>query len=1310
MAFEIFKMMGIIAINRNQALMDIQAIKQGTQKATKEMSRSFSKFTTDHSAQFKKVGMVSAAAGVIIGLAVKKMRGSFNEYESALVDMGKITDESLESIETRMKKLPPILGSLTDLTRGYYQIVSAGIKEPVEAIDTLTVSSQTAAAAHMNQSEVVKGLTKVMAGYEGQIEDVSEAADLMFAIEKEGQCLTGNTKILLSNGEYKRIDDLEGEVEVVSWDYRNFIPMRARFLDMGVKPTIEIKTTEGREITTTLAHPYLTPKGWKKVKDLKEEDRIAQPCSLPFFGNIKPKEGWATLLGYLLAEGTIQNGVARLTIADAKILKEVEKAANKYGIIIRKINQKDRTKCNIYSLVAGNQGGHHENPVINELRKYDLYGKNCYTKFIPKEVFSWKKDEMAKLLNAYFSGDGWLARKNSSQFELGFSSVSKQLLFDVSHLLLRFGINGRIRQRKRYFLGKRCDIWVWQTSKYIEIKRFIDFIGIVRPTVKDFLSLLPQGRSNSHNLIHINNKPRERKRFTPYKGFGAIDSQLAYVRIKEIKCGVKEHVYDLVVPKLHNFVANDILAHNTTVGELIPIIGSLATMSAQLKISQDEMGASMAVITKTAGSTAEASTELEGVFTGLMKPTEAMSAAIKGMGFATAEAAIEELGFVEVLRRLDEVTGGSSEKLGELFGRKQAILGVSKLTAEGMKILKDTIASVAEKTGMADEAYKDWMETGEGLNKQTKAVTENLLILIGKALDPMMDKLQTRLAGVIEGMGEWISLNPELTATIAQLTTGLGLFLIPFGAIMMMMPGLVVTIPAIGVLLKTLSAGFGLWAASLGLTAAGLGLALAGITAFTLYVSDKWVKAIEEGERILEAQIAATEAQSKALTKLIKAYDMTAEEVKYWIENHELSISVLARVREETRKLSEAKYGLGEVYGKVINVIKEAVITFEELDVAILNSVIQGKELSEQQEEYMALRQRMSDVDRTATQRKIDDLDRESIALLANMETNLMTMEQIDEYRQVMLQHIKAESSERQEHLSNMEDIENKLFKLTHTQTEIRIRDLEKRREAYIKTAEEAMLSAQKEEDAVIKINEAFEKEKASIYELAIVRSEKEIETLNKSIERRKEAGEAIDELIKKRDEEIENLKKLETGYEGVEEAAKKSAAAEAKRELYIVKDPKGTVVRLQDVWQMSSEEVAAGYTIEKLAKGGLIRPFTGIAKRLAIGGAVGTDTVPIMATPGEYLIKKGMVDFVRRTGMVTGGLIKAIGEGLPTPNPPALVRGVGNQSGGIVFGPGSIVISCKYLDWKTVNEAGDKIFDVVKRKAGNLGWNFGRS
>ena len=194
MAMEIFKLMGTVAISKDKALQDIKAIQTQAERASTEMGRSFDKFSkkvTDNAATIKKTGMIATVAGGVVTFAVKKMGDAWDTYESALVDMGKITDKSVESIETRMKAIPPILGSLTDLTRGYYQIVSAGIKDPVEAVNTLTVSSQTAAAAHMNQSEVVKGLTKVMAGYEGRIKDVSEAADLMFAIEKEGQTTVG---------------------------------------------------------------------------------------------------------------------------------------------------------------------------------------------------------------------------------------------------------------------------------------------------------------------------------------------------------------------------------------------------------------------------------------------------------------------------------------------------------------------------------------------------------------------------------------------------------------------------------------------------------------------------------------------------------------------------------------------------------------------------------------------------------------------------------------------------------------------------------------------------------------------------------------------------------------------------------------------------------------------------------------------------------------------------------------------------------------------------------------------------------------
>lgn len=104
--------------------------------------------------------------------------------------------------------------------------------------------------------------------------------------------------------------------------------------------------------------------------------------------------------------------------------------------------------------------------------------------------------------------------------------------------------------------------------------------------------------------------------------------------------------------------------------------------------------------------------------------------------------------------------------------------------------------------------------------------------------------------------------------------------------------------------------------------------------------------------------------------------------------------------------------------------------------------------------------------------------------------------------------------------------------------------------------------------------------------------------------------------------------------------------------------DAEGNIIGIRSQQQLSQEEVAAGVTLVEMAGGGLIETFMKAVKFLAKGGSAGTDTVPIMATPGEYLIKKEYVDFVRKTGMVTGGLVEAIRKGLPTPSPPQFAGG----------------------------------------------------
>lgn len=136
---------------------------------------------------------IAAVAGVIAGAGVaayslgSKAVEAAAEFETALTDMGKVTGESLESIRAKIMALPPELGSATDLVKGYYQTISAGVTDPNQAMDLLVTASKAAKAAHVDQGEVIKGLTKVMAGFSGEIKTAAEASDLLFAIEKVGQ-------------------------------------------------------------------------------------------------------------------------------------------------------------------------------------------------------------------------------------------------------------------------------------------------------------------------------------------------------------------------------------------------------------------------------------------------------------------------------------------------------------------------------------------------------------------------------------------------------------------------------------------------------------------------------------------------------------------------------------------------------------------------------------------------------------------------------------------------------------------------------------------------------------------------------------------------------------------------------------------------------------------------------------------------------------------------------------------------------------------------------------------------------------------
>lgn len=133
------------------------------------------------------LNLQNAFVGLAGAVALNQIRQSFTEYDTALRDMGKVTDESMDAIAAKIREVPAELGTSAELIRGYYQVISAGVTDPIKAMETLVSSTEAAKAAHVQQAEVIKGITKVMAGYAGDVKSAAEAADLLFTIEKQGQ-------------------------------------------------------------------------------------------------------------------------------------------------------------------------------------------------------------------------------------------------------------------------------------------------------------------------------------------------------------------------------------------------------------------------------------------------------------------------------------------------------------------------------------------------------------------------------------------------------------------------------------------------------------------------------------------------------------------------------------------------------------------------------------------------------------------------------------------------------------------------------------------------------------------------------------------------------------------------------------------------------------------------------------------------------------------------------------------------------------------------------------------------------------------
>jgi TP901 family phage tail tape measure protein len=251
--------------------------------------------------------------------------------------------------------------------------------------------------------------------------------------------------------------------------------------------------------------------------------------------------------------------------------------------------------------------------------------------------------------------------------------------------------------------------------------------------------------------------------------------------------------------------ATDILTAAVREGKLEPdelagAMGATLPIASAMGISFDEVGATFAAMSRTGTGASEAATQLRGIMTSLLNPTQQAEEQLNEMGLSSEglKEQIREEGLLATLETLTSTFADNEVGAEKVFGNVRALSGIMDLMGSNVEGTRAIFDNMADTTGILDEAFAVTSETAGFQFAQAMAEMKTALLEVGDIILPVVREITTRLQELVQRFQDMTPEQKEQVVRFAAIAAAAGPIILILGKLFVGIGSLIRGVMALG--------------------------------------------------------------------------------------------------------------------------------------------------------------------------------------------------------------------------------------------------------------------------------------------------------------------------------------------------------------------------------------------------------------------------------------------------------------------------------------------------------------------------------